>query len=86
MAAATQTRAEQIDEYVLRDAWSSLLVKIATATDSDNPEQGGPLDDLLSTMFGENMGPLERELWPDLDDEVPENERRRGASPWRPRS
>ncbi len=69
MAAATQTRAERIDEYVLRHALSLALVNVDIAC-GDLIDEQFSVQDIASDLDG----PLFGELWPDEDPpEVPES-------------
>ncbi len=65
MAAPTKTRAERIEEYVLRDAWSTVLYDAHIATSSLEIDNSG---EIASDAAGEMLGPIERELWPEALD------------------
>ncbi len=64
MAAATQTRAERIEEYVVRDAWGSVLYQLGEATSGLKMDD----EDLLSNMSSEVISPIIQDLWPDDPD------------------
>ena|SRR6185503_2263700 len=72
MTTATQTRAERIEEYIDRDAWASVLYKVADAISafdekSDDLIADAKLADLIMQMGSDAVSPIEDELWPGGD-------------------
>jgi hypothetical protein len=68
MAAATLSRAERIEEYILRDAWTTVLIDAGQATSELHIDD----EDILANATSEVLGPIEEELWPDDPENNPE--------------
>jgi hypothetical protein len=61
-----QSRADLIDEYVLREAWTGLLYKIMETTSGllRDQDETDSLVEILAAICGDALAGLERELWP----------------------
>lgn len=77
----TEARADLVERWIARDAYSNVLIALFIGRDAVIPDPMPPEDDIFSTGFdvgselaiGDLAGPMTDALWPAQDGELEEN-------------